>query len=105
SGSCPHPFTPACKLSETRTVLPELCRECRLKQLLAQAPMNHDDIVEEEEEEEEEEEDERLRGKERGLGTIEEVGEETEGLLGRGAGRGKVVERRGRRNGWLRKVW
>lgn len=30
SGACANPFTPSCKMHETRTVIPEVCRECRL---------------------------------------------------------------------------
>lgn len=113
SGSCANPFTPACKLNETRTTIPELCRDCRLRDLLVQAPTSHDDIIVEEEEEEEgyggnavmvKEKEMRLRGKgEDGIG-------ETSQLLGEEKGRRRKElsgERKGwgGKKGWLRRVW
>lgn len=100
SGSCAHPFTPSCKLSETRTEVPELCRECRFKALLAQAPTSHDDVLEDEE-------DKRLKLE--AIGEVDDGNCEREGLLGNGRGKGgknkRGMEMRGRRKGWLRRFW
>ena len=101
SGRCPHPFTPSCKLSETRTLIPEPCRECRFKALRAQAPSSHHDIVDHDD-------DEAKRIKSQGLGDVGDGNGEREGLLGKGS-RGK--NKRGweisgrRRQGWLRRFW
>ena len=81
--------------------MPELCRDCRFKALLAQAPTNHDDILEDEA-------DKRMR-----LGVIGEINEdggdcERVGLLGQGKGRRKSqkeVEMRVRRKGWMGRFW
>lgn len=91
SGSCAHPFTPACKPLETRSVVPELCRECRFKALLAQAqaPTDHNDIIEDED-------DKRMRMQ--AIGEVEDaVCVEREALLGKGRGvkTNRVVKRRG----------
>lgn len=79
-------------------MLPELCRECRLQALLAQAPTSHEDILEDEE-------DKRLRLE--AIGEVNEDGDcEKEGLLGKGARgkKGMTVSVRGRR-GWLKRFW
>ncbi|KAL8665502.1 MAG: hypothetical protein Q9202_002207 [Teloschistes flavicans] len=107
SGACAYPFTPSCKPDETRTVIPELCRNCRTGVLLqeAQAPVgDHDDvIVEDEGEQEEEEEEGGVRGKGKGKGKgkggdVVNMGREREresercGLLSAG------------RKGWLKRI-
>ncbi|KAL9596980.1 MAG: hypothetical protein Q9219_005449 [cf. Caloplaca sp. 3 TL-2023] len=105
SGSCAHPFTPSCKLHETRTVVPELCRDCRVRELEAQAPVFHDDVVVEEEEDEGGDGGGGgrvvAREKEMGGGKRGGWGGERELLLGGGKGRG----RKGWRGWSLKREW
>ena len=80
-------------------MLPELCRECRVKALLAQAPINHNDILEDDE-------DKRLRLEAIGEVNEDEDGDcEREGLLGKGARgkKGMTVSVRKGRGGWLKR--